>query len=688
MLGRCSASSRPLLARQASVTRSSAQKNPPVALKEFILLLLFGSMLTACAVAQPSPGTLGDLKKKEVKVLNDARLALDRGRFGEAQRLFSALLVKHPGVPDLYFLRALAAEGNTDYAGAIDDMRQGIALDKGRTPRAYRELGKIQQQAEDFSGAVTSYETYLQLLPENAPPNRKASVISLLSQAKVAAELAANPVPFTPRPIAGQINTPDNLEYFPTLSVDGQRMIFTRRTPGRGNYEDFYQSERQADGSWGPGTPMESLNSAYGEAAQTLTADERYMVFTACLRPDGLGSCDLYFSEKNGASWSVPQNMGKLINSGATDRQPSISADGRLLFFSSNRPGGYGGDDLYVTGRSPSGAWSAPVNLGPVINTGANDQFPFWANDGSTLFFTSNGHPGMGGDDLYRSQLTSENTWGEPTNLGYPINTPEDEANLFISLNGQKAYFSKGVKRPDGAQPDVDIFEFDLPPGIRPAPATYVEATVTDAATGEPLVASVRLRPLDQETPPFVQTSNRWGRFLSVLPAGKEYALTVDREGYLYYTDRFALAQGFALDDPFTLDIRLQPLANVTEDAPPPVAEEDGAIPLKNVLFATGSAELLAVSHDELDRLATLLTEREDLRVEIAGHTDNVGDEEDNLRLSKQRARAVKAYLESQGIDSSRLLTKGYGEQKPVAANDTEEGREKNRRTTFRLLKP
>ncbi|MTB53375.1 OmpA family protein [Lewinella sp. W8] len=656
-------------------------------MKELFLLLFFGSLLTACAVAQSGATTLSELKKKETKILDEAQLALDREQYAVAREKFSLLLDKYPQIADLYFRRAQASGGQQDYDAAIADMQRGIELDGDKSTVAYRVLGDLQQRAGAFAGAVSSYETYLSRLSQAVPPNRREAAEAKLSEAKVAAELAANPVPFTPRPVKGMINTKENLEYFPSLSVDGQRMIFTRRTPGRGNFEDFYQSERQPDGSWGPGAPITSLNSEYGEAAQTLTADEQYMVFTACLRPDGLGSCDLYFSEKRDGKWSTPQNMGEVINSGATDRQPSISADGRLLFFSSNRPGGYGGDDLYVTGRGPSGNWSPPVNLGPVINTKGNDQFPFWANDGKTLFFTSNGHPGMGGDDLFRSQLTPDNAWGTPGNLGYPINTPEDEANLFISLNGEQAYFSKSINRADNPRPDVDIFEFDLPPSLRPDPATYVEATVTDAVTGEALVASVRLRPLDQETPPFVQTSNAEGRFLSVLPTGREYALTVDREGYLYYTDRFSLDEGYAVDNPFLLTIQLQPLEEIGSEIPlDATAEDDGAIPLKNVLFATGSADLLPVSGDELDRLYALLNNRQDLMVEIAGHTDNVGEEDDNLQLSLLRAEAVKAYLEAKGIAEDRLITKGYGEQKPVATNDTEAGRSKNRRTTFRLL--
>jgi outer membrane protein OmpA-like peptidoglycan-associated protein len=290
----------------------------------------------------------------------------------------------------------------------------------------------------------------------------------------------------------------------------------------------------------------------------------------------------------------------------------------------------------------------------------------------------------MGGEDLFRVVLGADNVWGYPENLGYPINTSADETNLFIALNGKTAYFSKRKNNTSTGKADVDIHEFDLPEAIRPAPATYLEANITDAVTGKPLSAVFRLRPLLQDAPPLARQTDESGYLLAVLPAGKDYALTVAYPGYLFYSDRFSLASGYAPDEPYHLEIKLQPVAETVMQES---TEEDGAIAFRNVLFATGSANLLPVSADELDRLATLLNQAPDYDVEIAGHTDNVGTEEDNLLLSQQRAASVKAYLVDQGIGENRINTLGYGETRPVDDNATEEGRAKNRRTTFRLEK-
>ncbi|MEL7161007.1 MAG: OmpA family protein, partial [Bacteroidota bacterium] len=361
-----------------------------------------------------------------------------------------------------------------------------------------------------------------------------------------------------------------------------------------------------------------------------------------------------------------------------------ISPDGRLLFFSSNREGGYGGNDIYASARTADGGWSKPQNLGPNVNTSGQESFPFWAADGRTLFFTSTGHPGLGGQDLFRIVLGADNTWGEATNLGYPINTADNETNLFIALNGSTAYFSKRRIDTLSGKADVDIYAFDLPEELRPDPATYVRAIITDAQSGSPLEASVRLRPLDQRAPPVVRSSDARGEFLAVLPAGKDYAFTVDLTGYVFYADRFTLPEGQWPKDPFLLEIALQP---VPEAVATGGTEEDGATAFRNVLFATGSADLLPVSADELDRLAELLASAPTYRVTISGHTDDVGEEEENLDLSRKRAASVKDYLVAKGIAAERITTRGFGESRPVADNATEEGRAKNRRTTFLLEK-
>ncbi|MEM9929979.1 MAG: OmpA family protein [Bacteroidota bacterium] len=640
----------------------------------FTALLL---LLTGCATAQPG----NQLKKKDQKTLTEARSALDLGQFIQARTLLDGLIKRNPAYADLFFMRAMANGEVGDFNKAANDFLQGIEVSEGKNAsRVYKELGLTYAKAGQFEQAVAAYQESLDRLPANARPERKIEAETLLAKAQAAAALAVNPVPFTPVPVLGGINTQEHLEYFPSLSVDGERMILTRRVNGQ--EEDFYLSRREADGSWSVAEPLDGVNTEFNEGAQSITADGTYLVFTACDRPDGAGSCDLYFAEKDEVGWTRAQNLGPNINTRDYEAQPSISADGQLLFFSSRRPGGVGNIDLYVSGRLPNGGWSTPINLGKTINTSGNDQYPFWASDGKTLFFTSDGHPGLGGDDLFRAELSPNNEWQPPINLGFPINTADNETNLFVALGGSTAYFSKGQRDAATGKMDVDIYQFELPAELRPTAATYAAARVVDAVTGKPIEATVRLRPLDQSVPPFARRTAANGRFLAVLPAGKDYALTVDKAGYIFYADRFTLADGFTQEDPYQLAIKLQPVPTAVDADG---AATDGVTTFKNVLFETGSATLLPVSFDELDRLVELLAEAPNLRVEIAGHTDDVGEAPDNLTLSEQRAAAVKTYLMEQGLDEVRISTQGYGETQPIASNDTEAGRAQNRRTTFRL---
>ncbi|PHI20938.1 hypothetical protein CEQ90_04415 [Lewinellaceae bacterium SD302] len=640
-----------------------------------LLILLFYFTATLPANAQLGYERIADItKKKDRSLLYEARQLIGMKNYDPAIPLLDELVKRNPLNIDLIYMRGTIQKDRKNYDAAISDLEAGIKLAADYNVGVFMELGKIYQLAGRSDEAIDAYEDFLRRAGPTDPAYKK--VEDLLARARVARELMANPVPFNPEPLPGAVNTKQHDEYFPNLDVDGKRMIFVRNL--NHNHEDFYESFLQEDGNWSAPQPLEYINSEFNEGAQTVSADGSLIVYTICNKPGGLGECDLYFTERKRGEWTPVTNMGRRVNSRFRETQPTLSADGKLLFFASNRPGGVGKQDLWGSARNEQGFWSQAVNLGKTINSAGDDIFPFFHPDGKTLYFTSDGHPGMGDRDLFLVRLQDNNTWTEPQNLGYPINTPDRETNIFIDLAGSRAFFAKEPSA-DFEGRNVDIYTFELPESARPIPATYVRATVVDATTQEPLLASVRLRPVSASTAPKTYQTDEKGSFLIVLPTGKNYALSVDQEGYFPYSAQFSLDEGGAPEEPFEVRIELQP-------ALPDGLVKDQSIVLRNVLFESGSADLLDVSFPELDRLYDLLNRLPDLRIELGGHTDNVGSDTDNQILSEARAKAVRQYLMEKGIPAERLEYRGYGESQPVADNQTSAGRAENRRTEFKVL--
>jgi outer membrane protein OmpA-like peptidoglycan-associated protein len=472
---------------------------------------------------------------------------------------------------------------------------------------------------------------------------------------------------FAPQNMGDAINTAES-EYFPSMTIDNKEFVFTRRL--QNSNEDFYISRRR-ENDWEKASPMSgNVNTPMNEGAQNISQDGQWLVFTACDRRDGFGGCDIYLSFVTDGGWSEAINLGPKVNSGQWDSQPSLSPDKRQLFFASKRPGGLGGSDIYVCNLLPGGRWSDPENMGPSINTPGDDQSPFIHADNQTLYFTSNGHPGYGDADLYYVRKGPTGAWGKPVNLGYPINTINQEATLFIAADGKTAYYSSDKEGGKGA---VDIYSFELREDVRPIKTLYVKGQVFDNKTKQGLPSSVELIDLsNKELLSKLQTDEK-GNYLVTLPVGKDYAFNVNRKGYLFYSGNFSLSRSSA-DSTYERNIPLQPI------------EVNAAVVLNNVFFDVNKFDLKPESQVELDKLLQLLAENPSLKIEIGGHTDNVGKPADNLNLSNSRAKAVVNYLVSKGIPLQRLTAKGYGETKPMADNKTEAGRALNRRTEMKVV--
>ncbi len=592
---------------------------------------------------------------------------------GRLEQAATYLLKATEIAPD--FVDALFALANVRYdMGQLEAAKllyeQVVALAPGYKPDYWYNLALVQMKLHQFDEAAMHFQKYLGMQPHSEWRRRRAQ--QHLQHCKQVAPFYAHPVPFEPFNLGPGINTAEP-EYLPSITADETVLVYTAVRNGQ---EDFYLSRRDSTGRWTKGRPIESLNTPLNEGSQSISADGRYLVFAACNRRDGQGRCDIYFSEKTLTGWTEPQNIGPPINTSSWESQPSISADGQRLFFTARRPGGLGGSDIWVSHRQLDGSWGTPQNLGPVINTAGEEQSPFIHPDGRTLYFKSTGHIGLGGYDLFVSQQRADGSWTTPRNLGYPINTESNEGTLVVSLDGRTAYFDSDRTDLPGHQGSYDIYAFELYEAVRPSPVTYVSGEIRDANTHVPLQAMVEVFDLTMNQPLARTTADPLGRYLLCLPAGAKYALHASHEGYLFYSAHFALDSNAVPDHPYQLDIWLQPVQT----------ESEKAVVLRNIFFDFGSAELRPESEEELSHLLELLRAHPKMKIEIRGHTDNVGSDVDNQALSEARAKSVYDWLVAHGIAPQRLRWRGFGETQPVAPNDTPEGRSKNRRIEFVIV--
>ena len=641
----------------------------------FIALFLFAALQPAFCqkyfTVENAPG-------KALKAYKEGKAQRESGENAIALGYYEKALKEEPKFIDAQFALAVTYVDLRDFFKAERCFEEALALDNNYWPYGYYRLAAVEWTLDKYAEAAEHADLYLKSGPQEDKSRREAE--QLRDNARFAAEATAHPVPFDPKPVGDGINTELD-EYFPCLTADGETLIFTRNMLPPNMFgqrsEDFYIS-RKADGVWQTAKPLEGVNTPLNEGAESVSPDGSWLVFTACNRDDdgSQGQCDLYWSQLKNNGWTKPVPFSKAINTPEWDAQPTIGADNKTLIFASNRPGTLGSLDLWETVRQPGGKWSKVQNLGTGINTEGDEHTPFLHPDGQTLYFASNKLPGMGGNDVFVARRQPDGTWGNPQNLGYPINTKGEEGMLVVSLDGATAYFASNRA---GGRGGIDIYQFELPKNLRPQPVTYARARVKDAATGYPLVAKVEFIDLKTGLSHVSSYTKEDGSFLVCLPAGKDYALNVNKDKYLFYSENFNLTETATFEKPFSLNIDLQPL---TID---PAAAGAKPVVLRNVFFETGSAELRPESSNELDRLAALLTDAPALKIQINGHTDNVGDVAANQKLSEARARAVYDYLVAKAIAAERLKFKGFGETKPVETNDTPEGRGRNRRTEFEV---
>jgi outer membrane protein OmpA-like peptidoglycan-associated protein/tetratricopeptide (TPR) repeat protein len=574
-----------------------------------------------------------------------------------------------PRFVDAFLSRAGIYANLKKYDFAVIDFEKGFQLDSVYTMTYLLPYSISLAGLGQFQKALDAVNRFLQYDKLNSQSIRAGNYRKGVYEFAVNYEKKHPPnnYVFAPKNLGDSVNS-TALEYYPSLTIDGKKLIFTRRVSGD---EDFYESDL-AGGKWSLAQALGGkVNTTLNEGAQNISQDGEWIIFTGCNYPEGQGSCDLYISYKTKQGWSEAENLGSQVNTDFWESSPSFSPDKRDIYFSSNQSGGYGGKDIWVTHRTANGKWGRPENLGPQVNTSGDESCSFMYADNQTLFFNSNGHPGYGLTDLFFSKKLNDSTWSEAENLGYPINTIDDEGSLIVAADGKTAYYASDRSDSKGG---LDLYSFQLRADIQPPKTLWVKGQVYDAKTKNGLPSSVELTDINSRQLISKVQTDEDGNYLTTLTVGKEYAFNVNRKGYLFFSENYNL-NDLSIDSVTRANIPLQPI------------EPGAVIVLKNIFFDSKKTELKPESMVELNKVIQFMNDNPKLKILIIGHTDNVGKPAENLLLSNGRALSVINYLlASREITRDRLQSKGLGATQPIADNATEQGKALNRRTELSVI--
>jgi outer membrane protein OmpA-like peptidoglycan-associated protein/tetratricopeptide (TPR) repeat protein len=636
-------------------------------MKKLLLFLLLGSALSRIANGQAV--TYDHARKRAQTYFDNGNNAYAFGRYAEADSLLKMAIESEKNFIDAHWvLGNMYLENQRKFDGAVTELKLVETLNANYNNLLLLKIGYALFNKGDYDEAKKYFQNFGQI--KGVTPDYEKEAQNMVKNCDFVKEAVKHPVAFKPINLGGAINTNED-DLMPTLTADEHYMYFTRlERIGRAHDENIFVSENR-NGTWQAAEPLgETINTLqYNEGAHSISPSGKYLFFTSCGRPDAAGgSCDIYFSKRTGSEWDRGKNLGSVINTATKETQPYLSGDGRTLFFVSARKGGFGAGDIYETTLGDDGKWSEPKNLGPEVNTEQEEERPFIHPDGFTLYFTSRGHEGMGGADLFMSRRQADGTWGKAINLGYPINTPGDEIGIYVTTDGKWAYFASEQADTKGG---MDIYKFEVPENMKPYPVSYVKGTVTDKDNGGPIGSKIQFFDLESGIIySSASSDSKTGEYLATLPAGKNYACQISKEGYLFYSANFSM-KDVKEGAPYIMDISLQKI------------KVGSVVVLNNIFFESNSYTLKNESKTELNTLVDMLTKNPNLKIEIGGHTDNSGIEKDNEALSQNRAKSVYELLISKGIAAERLSYKGYASTKPIADNKTTEGKAKNRRTEF-----
>jgi outer membrane protein OmpA-like peptidoglycan-associated protein/tetratricopeptide (TPR) repeat protein len=586
---------------------------------------------------------------------------------------------------------------------AFEYIERAYKLDPNVDPDILYYYGIVYHLKSEWDQAITKYQAYKAIL-KSKQENEIKKTDKRIYECNNGKELSKAPVRVFIDNVGAEVNSSYN-DFSPVITTDESVMIFTSRRPGgiggaiaediNEPFEDLWISYRNGK-KWTMAKNMgEPINTPIHDAAVCLSPDgSKLVTFNG-----GVGQGDLYISELKGSVWTKPDHLGKAVNSSAHEGSASFSYDGHILYFVSEREGGFGRHDIYYSVINEKGKYEKAVNMGPTINTEFEEDGVFMMPDGKTMYFSSTGHNSTGGYDIFKS--TFENgQWTKPVNIGIPINTPDDDLNMAFSGNGRHGYYGSASMKGYGGQ---DIYKITiLGPEKQPllnaqdqllAMAAHpisnlktesaieskgpkmalLKGVITDAKSNEVLEATIDL--IDNEKNQLLATfrsNSATGKYLVTLPAGRNYGIAVKKDGYLFHSENFIIDQNADYIE-YNKNVALKKV------------EVGSVIVLRNIFFDFDKATIKSESAGELDRLIKLLTENPTIKIELGSHTDSKGSDEYNLKLSDNRSKSVVEYLITHGIGAERLTAKGYGETKPIDTNDTDEGRQNNRRTEFKI---
>lgn len=560
--------------------------------------------------------------------------------------------------------------GNKSLAFSFYEKAIKIAPDLPATAIIYHILGLNSFEKGAYQKAIDQLDQFISLSPKAYSLVNKSKKI--MANASFAIEAVKTPLKINPTSLGKTVNV-FHSQYFPSLTADKEMLIFTGYN--RNNQDENLYVSYLKNKVWTSPTPISAnINSPENEGTAAISADGRTLVFTACNTKNGLGSCDLFVSYKEGNIWPKAINLGENINTREWESQPSLSADGTILYFVSDRRGGIGKRDIYISRKNYDGDWSLAQNLGNEINTADDEISPFIHPNGISLFFASDGYPGLGGMDIFFSEKIN-NKWSHPENFGYPINTTRDQVSLFITADNKRGYYSLEQNQDEASRNSL-LYQFDIPLQLakRIKKANVVKGVVTDAKSKKKLKADIEVYDLNTNNLESKTTSDeQTGEYMNVLNQGGNYGLFVNKPGYFFKSLAFDYSDETDSTAKY-FDISLEPLVKNSREI------------LNNIYFDTNKFELKTESKPELEKLTKLLNLNPSLNIEISGHTDDIGKDAENLVLSKNRAKAVSDFLAKSGINPMRIKVVGYGKTAPTVPNNSELNRAKNRRIEVKIL--